>query len=343
MKKIRVLAMLILIAVGINGIPESSLAVSQNSYGKNAANVWNWGGYYSKGCCTGGNTFYYNIYNKLYKMNLKTGKKQLVYTYKDAFSINSIQYYKKRLYIVIDKYMGTGGSYPYITRLNENGTGMKMLDVGDSVTIEGGKIYYIKQTELDDFETFDPVGVYSMKPDGSSKKCLIKNDIVTDVVCDGKVITYRDLYGTFRTNLKGKNKKQIGTVEQNVVGIYKNVFYYLENAGEQGDNLFQKNLTTNKVTKLESNVDSSLAKLDSLTGKLYFGKFVSSGVKDTIYQRDLKTGTKKVVLSMKNIYSISLFGNYITYAQGQSDYNTISRIMKFSTKKKIRMGKYFVS
>lgn len=343
MKKIRILAAVVLLAWGVSTSWEASAAISQNSYGKNIANVWNWGGFYAKGCYVGGNKFYYNIYNKLYRMNLKTGKKKLVYTYKDAFSINSIQYYKNKLYIVIDKFMGTGGSYPYITRLNENGTGMKILDAGDSVTIEDGMLYYIKQIELNDFESFDPVGVYSMKPDGSSKKCRIKNDIVSNAVCDGKSIIYTDLYGTFRTSLKGKGKKQITARDQNVFGIYKNIVYYSEINGAGIEQVFQKDLASNKVKKLGFNTESSKIKLDPLTSKLYYVKSDSAGKKEKIIQKDLKTGSVKTIMTSDNIYNISVFGDYILYAKGQEDYNTISRIMRISTKKKIRIGKYFVS
>lgn len=342
MKKTKMIAMLLVMVLCMTMVSTEAGAISKNTYGENFSNAWIQGSYYSQGCYVGGNTYYYSMQNKLYKMNLKTKKRTLIYTYKDAFTLNSIQYYKNNLYVVIDKYLGTGGSYPYITMIGTDGTNMKQLDVGDNLTIAKGKLYYIKQTELEDFETFDAVGVYSMSPNGSGKKCLIKNDIISKAVCDGKNIYFTDLYGSFQTDLKGANQKQIAGKKAEIAGLYKNVLYYMV-PGINGNTLYQKNLKTNKATKLIKKMEG--VRVDALTGKIYYTTYATGNSKMKVYEYNIKTKAKKMLLKQKSIYCLNTFGNYISYAAAtnNTEKNVVTRVLNLKTKKKVRIGAYYVS
>lgn len=312
-----------------------------NEQGKNLSNSWLVGGYYAKGCCVG-NTLYYSVYNKLYKMNIKTGKKKLLYKY-DCFSLESIQYYNDKLYVVIDKFEGTGGSYPYITSIKTNGTGYKLLAVGSNLSIAGGKLYYIKQTELSDFDTFDPVGIYSMKLDGKSKKCIMKNDILEFAACNGKKIYYSTILGTYQTDLKAKKKKKLANKGEEVIGVYNNeVYYTVTNESSNKCELYQRNITSARVRKLDRASEIISARIDVETGKLIYIKPKDKSQVTILTSLNLKTFKKSTILQLKNICAVSLFGKHIMYTIYDGD-QMQTKFYTLANKKRKHLAKYFVS
>ncbi len=337
------IAVLLTICMFITILPADVQGASKksNEQGRNLSNVWHVDGYYSKGCQVG-NTLYYNVYNKLYKMNVKTGKKKLVYKY-NCFSINSIQYCNNKLYVVIDKFEGTGGSHPYITRIGTNGTGYKQLAVGSSVSIVGKKIYYIKQTELLDFETFDPVGIYSMNLNGKREKCIIQSDIVTLAISDGKKIYYSTLLGSYQSNMKGKKKKKLASKGEEVIGVYNNEVYYSITGEDYGEvELYQRNIKSSRIRKIDSASIIISAKVDMSNGSLYYIKSGENLADTELIKWNLKTYKKQTISRQKYLSSVFVFGKYMMYSFDGEDQSQ-TKFYTFNTKKRKHIAKYFIS
>ncbi|MDR1699833.1 MAG: DUF5050 domain-containing protein [Lachnoclostridium sp.] len=338
------IAMLLMIGMVVAVLPVNTQGASkstENRQGSNFSNVWRVDGYYPKGCGVG-NTLYYNVYNKLYKMNIKTGKKKLLYSY-DCFSIDSIQYFNEKLYVVINKFAGTGGSHPYITRINSDGTGYKVLDVGSNVSIAGKKLYYIKQTELLDFETFDPVGIYMMNLNGKGSKCIIKNDILTLAVCDGKKIYYSTLLGSYQTNLKGKSRKKLANKGEEMIGVYKNEVYYSISGEDMTEvELYQRNIKSARVRKIDSDIAIFSAKVDREGGSLYYIKSGENAEDTELIKWNTKTLQKQTISRQKNLSSISVFGKYMMYSFNERSQSQ-SKYYHFKTKKRKHLAKYYIS
>ena len=124
-----------------------------------------------------GNYIYYSVYNKLYRINTKTKKKQLVLYKKSWWDIDTITIYKGYIYCVINTFQGTGDRYPYIYRVKTDGTKGKILDQGYNLVLYDGKLYYNKLyfKENDFYDTYKQYGIYKMNLNGSNKKS-IKSD-----------------------------------------------------------------------------------------------------------------------------------------------------------------------
>ena len=322
---------------------------SANMKGIDYSNAWNDDGYTARGCTTG-NNFYYSIYNTLYKLNLKTGKNYLVKEF-DCFSIRSVKYYNNRLYVVLDEYEGTGGSYPYIESMDTDGNNQIRLGVGYSITIANDRIYYIKQTKEgkdEDEETFPTQGIYSMGLAGQAsaqrEQELLKDSSVRMAVCDGETIFYTTDKGTYQMTASGENCKKILSASATVLGFYNHSLYYeTYNYKKQIGTIYAKNLRTGKKKKIMKGCMQYVTKIDVLTGKLYSIKDVKYGKKCPVYQYDLKTGKIKTVAKQKKLYSIGVYGTDImlTYTNDSSD--TISKMVHLKDKKTTKLAMYYVS
>ena len=324
--------------------PNKRAKASANMKGIDYSNAWNDEGYTARGCTTG-NNFYYSIYNTLYKMNLKTGKSYVVKEL-DCFNIRSVKYYNQKLYIVIDEYAGTGGSYPYIECIDVDGNNQTRLGVGYSVTIANNKIYYIKQKaeKSSDTEVYPSMGIYSMDLAGQGEKKILSSSTVSKVVCDGASIFYRTDKGTYQMSLIGNNRKKILSASQSIIGYYDNTIYYESyNYKKQIGSLYAKNKKTGKVKKIATDIMQYVSKVDALTGKLYYIKEVKYGKKCPVYQYNIKTGKKVCVAKQKKLYSLGVYGADImlTYTNDSSD--TISKMVHLSDKKVTKLATYFVS
>lgn len=110
----------------------------------------------------------------LYRYDLASKRKKCLVPQKCAYISAKGNY----IYYSCNLYIGTSGTDYYVCRIRKNGTGNQKLASGYCPTIIGNYIYYIatqktkdsySSTNVSDAKT---LGLYRMKLDGSSKKCI---------------------------------------------------------------------------------------------------------------------------------------------------------------------------
>lgn len=124
-----------------------------------------------------------------------------------------------------------------VIRIKPDGTGYKCWkeSIGDDITAADGKIYYRGNK-----------GIYSMNPDGTNKKRLLKQKGYISAV-DGKHIYYfnenQDIY---RCDMNGKNRKKLLTYCQ-MLGLSGEKLYYCDG---ENSNIYSLDMKTGKKKKI---------------------------------------------------------------------------------------------
>ena len=119
------------------------------------------------------NYIYYGVDNKLYKVNVKTKKKTLLYKFLDPDNyIGSISVYKGYVYFDSNKGSRIDLCRPTIYRVKNNGTCAKFLSKGFNPAPYNNKIYYHKVSFEIGESNFNDKGIYRMNLTGSNKTCV---------------------------------------------------------------------------------------------------------------------------------------------------------------------------
>lgn len=297
---------------------------------------------------------YYGIYNKIYSVKKDGTKKKEIYTVKDGEGANgfsSIAVYDGYIYALYDSYGGSDGIRDKLIRVKLDGSGYKSFGYASTVAVVDGKIYYTKaELETDECDNLylENMGIYSMNPDGSGKKAIIKKKGITILSADWNRIYYKVYdYKTGKTSFyhcdtKGKNKKKLVTIA-NSNSRYAlsgdNFFYSEEKTADKGimTYIYRLNMKTGKKTKVHTSTD-------------LMTNFYVDG--NTLYTASYNDGLKKVNLSSKKESTLvkgpmgainGIHGSVMVYSKYKEEL-TAMILAKKSTGKKIReIGTYFVS
>ena len=291
-----------------------------------------------------GDYLYYSVYNKLYKINTKTKKKQLVLYNKSWWSIDNILVHKGYIYCVIDTCYGTGEEYEYIYKVKTNGTNGKVLDKGRNLIVCGDKLYYKKiDFDKNDFDdTFKIYGIYSMNLDGSNKKAIKSSSDIYDFKIYKSNIYYKTSKNIYKIDLKGKNNKKIMDADdKDIFAIYQgNIYYNKFNYDKKTDNIYKFNLKTKKSTKVMSNALG----FDVSNGYVYYTKNKENTIV-SIYRMKISTNKKYLLTSKKFFIQASKEGDYIVYySPGPSEQkNTRLSIIRCDGKNNMNLADFYVS
>lgn len=206
---------------------------------------------------------YYCIYDSIYKVNIHTKDKSLVYKNDKLYWYYDLQVEDGWIYGTAKTQEGTDGDHPYIFRVRTNGKDAKLFTKGSEPIIYKGKIYYIKN----DFSEFinegpmDVIGIYRMSLDGKNDECIKKSNCVNDFTIYKSRIYYGetffnddDNYGCLESSysylksmdLNGKTEKTIsknGEIAKFVIDS-DNIYF------EQYDSIYKININTSKTTKI---------------------------------------------------------------------------------------------
>ena len=217
------------------------------------------GSSYKPSSIKSGNYMYYAVYSNIYKVNVKTRKSTLVYSSKSGFWISDLTVKDGWIYCVLDKFMGTGGSYPYIFKVKTNGKSAKTLKKGIRPVVYKGNIYYIKCDfdENDDYYVERNVGLYRMSLSGKNDKCIKKSSKIEDFTVYKSKIYYIG-YNDYESNLYtmstsgGKSKVMIYGIDYSSTGIkiYSDYIYF-----NYGYDIYKTKINSTKKTKVVSNAE----------------------------------------------------------------------------------------
>lgn len=129
-----------------------------------------------------------------------------------------------------------------LVRVKPDGTGYKCWKESgsiDEIAAADGKIYYSGNK-----------GIYSMNPDGTNKKKLLKQkgySISLEAV-DGKHIYYsRDYSDIYRCDMNGKNQKKLLTSCYGICGLSGEKLYYCDG---ENRNIYSLDMKTGKKKKI---------------------------------------------------------------------------------------------
>ena len=150
--------------------------------------------------------------------------------------------------------------------------------------------------------------------------------------------------GMYRMDLLGKVKEKVANGSWDVVGLYKNQLYYIAfNDKTQECSLYKKNLTNGKRTRVCKSVNEGSVKVNVENGKLYYASEITYTKKAPIYEMNLKTGKTKAIINVKHLYSLSIYGDCISYNYSSKDNLVATAVYNMKTKKTVNLGSYYVS
>ena len=293
-----------------------------------------------------GDYVYYSVYNKLYRINTKTKKKQLILHKKSWWNFYDITVYKGYIYCVVDTCPGTGEDYPYIYRVKTDGTNGKLLDKGDDLVLYGGKLYYNKFSfkESNFYDTYKRHGIYRMNLDGSGKKAIKSGSSIYSFGIYKSNIYYSTLNNIYKVGTNGKNNTKLFSASvKDMFSIYGgNIYYNKYDYNKQSDSIYKYNLSSKKSSKVISNASG----FGVSNGYIYYTTSNSSRTKQSIYRRKISTGKKYFLVSKNSyIYGAHLEGDYIIYDSPGPNQNQNTRlsIIKCNGKENTKLADFFVS
>ena len=355
MKKNKVLslflALIMVLACAFCGISEAAqvgtVVDSKSISVKQSQGVSKKGSAYKPSIIKSGNYMYYAVYNKIYKVNVKTKKSTLVYTSKSGFWISDLTVKDGWIYCVLDKFMGTGGSYPYIFKVKTNGKSAKTLKKGIRPVVYNGNIYYIKCDfdENDDYYGERNLGIYRMSLSGKNDKCIKKSDAIEDFAVYKSKIYYTksDGYGSNLYNVSisgGKSKDMVYDIGYNSAGIkiYSDYIYF-----NYGDGIYKIKTTSTKKTKVVSNADIR----DVSGGYVYY--IVDGYDSQSLYKIKISNKAKTFIKKQElSIGKVTVDGGYMimtlyNYPNEYSQNNAAEYLCNTNGKNGKILKRYFVS
>ena len=283
-----------------------------------------------------GDYVYYSVYNKIYRVNTKTKKKQLIFYKKSWWGFNNIIVYKGYIYCIADM---DRGDDTYIYRVKTDGTKGKLLDQGENLVLYGGKLYYKCDTGKD-------TGIYRMNLDGSDKKLIKSGPSIYSFEIYKSDIYYSTSCNVYKVGINGKNNKKLFYLldeesDKAVFSIYGGDIYYNRDDYNEGvTSIYKYNLSSKKFSKVISNAKG----FDVSNGYIYY--ITSSGNKESICRSKISTGKKYFLISKKQyIYSPHIEGDYILYkSPGPTQHeNTRLSIIKCNGKENTKLADFFAS
>ena len=118
---------------------------------------------------------YFSVDNTIYRMHTKTGSVKKIRQISEVAYVDDISYYKGYLYFTGNTYSGSDGMELYICRVKKNGKSFQKLGDGYGCRIYGGKIYYTRGMNVDEYGSpqTKTIGIARMKLNGKSKTSLL--------------------------------------------------------------------------------------------------------------------------------------------------------------------------
>ena len=282
-----------------------------------------------------GDYVYYSVYNKLYRVNTKTKKKQLILYKKSWWDFNNITVYKGYIYCIAER---DAGDDTYIYRVKTDGTNGKLLGKGENLVLYGGKLYYKCDTDKNK-------AIYRMNLDGSGKKLIKSATSIYSFEIYKSNIYYSTLYNIYKVDINGKNNKRLFYLldeesDKAMFSIYGgNIYYNRYDYNEGVTSIYKYNLSSKKFSKVISNASG----FDVSNGYIYYT--TSSQNEESIYRSKISTGKKYLITKKSYIYSVHLEGDYILYkSPGPTQHeNTRLSIIKCNGKENTKLADFFAS
>ncbi len=301
---------------------------------------------------------YYSVLNTIYKLNSETGSAKKVKTISSAFTVSDISYKSGYIYFTANYYMGTSTTENYVCRMKTNGSGFKKLTRGYSPTVYNNRIYYVKVKHEDDNSGvyYDkPLGIYSMKLNGSNKKAIKKSSESAFFLISKGKIYYKLGYWSktvYCYNISKKTTSVISSINfdlEQTDGNYIAGKYY--DTVSKRDILRVYNTSTGSVKTITSN--SLIFVLAIKNHKVYY---VCNGTYPTYKYccYNIKTGKTSLLSSSKRRYSditlsksgycpVTVLLSYEETKKYNYKYNIAAGRFKLDGKKLKLLRKYFVS
>ena len=290
-----------------------------------------------------GDYMYYSVYNKIYKVNVKTKTSTLVKNV-DKGMVYGLVVKDGWIYCTLDAYNGTDNSYPYVYKVRTNGKDGKVLTKGCFTTIYNDKIYYIKTsfTEGDSEDYPKVVGIYKMSLSGKSITCVKKSGSITDFIIYKSNIYYTSLGSSKmylkRMSLSGKNTTTIASSSSKWIEnlkAYSGYIYF-----NYGDDIYRVKTDSTSEKKFISNA----ALKDINSGYIYYT--VEKNDQDYLYKNKIGSSSRTYLLKKDIIGNVEVSNGYMLMdyclLNATSSYNTCKYICSTSGKSGKILAKYFL-
>lgn len=303
---------------------------------------------------------YYAVQNSIYSVKKDgTGKKK-IYTGKGkrAEGFSNIAVYNGYIYALYDSAeIGEGMScYAKLVRMKLDGSGYKSYGYALGFAVADGRIYYTKAKQVKDpMDLLEPIGIYSMKLDGSKSKALVKKKGVVFLATDGKHIFYKVCSETkyttsiFRCNMSGKNREKLLTTNNlsNYIvsgdcALSGDNLYFIESRDAENDEdedtscIIQYNMKTGEKTEVYTVKDTIW--MFAVEGNTLYCK---CGFWDFKLKKVNLSGKRETTLA-KDVNIFGIHGDVIIYSTfSDRDYKETWYLARKSTGKKIKkIGTY---
>lgn len=244
-----------------------------------------------------GDYMYYCVYESIYKVNVHTKEKSLVYKSDKLYWYYNLDVKDGWIYGAAKTVDGTCEDNPYIFRVRTNGKDAELFTKGINPIIYKGSIYYQKLDFSNEDEPYyiKSLGIYKMSLDGKNDVCI------NDSECISKFIIYKS------------NIYYIDVEYKNYQDDYEE-YYSLKSMDMNGDS--QKTI----FEKEENSIDGLVAYSDDI----YFNQ------NDCIYKTQIGSSEKKQVLQYASI--IQIYDGYIYYIDMIEDDGVFIMNLKDKTK-----------
>lgn len=266
--------------------------------------------------CKYGDYIYYSIYGEIYRINVKTLKKETVFQSTCAFTFASMNISEGWIYCTMNTFMGTGGSSCYIYKVRTNGKDGQILAEGESPTTFNGWIYYIAQKNVIDPDNTTTLGIYKMKLNGEDKTCIKKSSEVLNCVSDGKKLYYSTWGNStkwYQMCLNGTDIQKIGKTDMLLSDIEDGYIYYTTyNYDTQSGKLYKQKIGSKKSTQILS-TSFEICNANIENGWIYYSLSNQDYTKNTMYKVKTNGSNKKKLIMQDGLESIMLHGDYIYY------------------------------
>lgn len=320
-RKLQTFTLVIILTFLVLIIPQSVHATREKSKeGNSVGNMLNGGN-----SCIYGNYIYYSVCGTIYRVNVKTLKKETVAISESAAFFSSINVSNGWVYCTMyTSPIATVAEDCYIYKIRTNGKDGQILAEGHSATAVNGWIYYINQKNVSDPYNIITNGIYKMNVNGYENTCIKKSREVYECVLDDNKLYYST--GIFDPNwyqmtLKGKSVEKIGKKGMNFHDIDKGYLYYsIYDEKAKTNGLYKQKVGGEKSTKILS-CSTIIGSANIENGWIYYQASNKDYSKDIMYKIKTNGSNKKKLTSKSDIINISINGNCIYYIAGSEANN----------------------
>ncbi|MBQ4282749.1 MAG: DUF5050 domain-containing protein [Lachnospira sp.] len=205
---------------------------------------------------------------------------------------------------------------------NATGNTAGNLNNGGTFAEYDGKIYfanpydsgrlYVMNTDCTDAKRLNTDSVSSLNVCGSYIY-YVKNNYSRDAIDTGARV---NMYGVYRTDLKGNNPTSLYETLSGVTTMYGNYLYYQHYTDTSP-------LSFHKV-KIDGKEDTELSKMPINPACIYNNKvyFANAGQRNNIYTYDIRNGSLSRV-NEANAYLVDTADNYIYYIDLAKNYSLV--------------------